>query len=187
MQVTADIDDADLIIVHGSEVWYRGTDAPQEPLGTFIEDGDFSLVDPLLERCLQRNLPMVCANPDLVVVTPTGGTAYMPGKIALRYRDHFGASNCRIFGKPDTEHFEACLRKLQVADRARVAHVGDSLSHDIAGAINAGIPNVFVTSGVHASQLGTAFGEMPSEDSLQELFREEGSVYPTHVVSAFRL
>jgi len=185
VKVTANIGDADLILMHGSEVWYRGEDVPQEPLGTFIEDGDFSVIDPLLQQCLDRSLPMVCANPDLIVVTPTGGTAYMPGKIAHRYRE-LGSSDCKIFGKPDTEHFEACLRKLKI-EKDRVAHVGDSLSHDIAGAANAGISSVFVTSGIHASQLGTTFGEMPTEDALQRLYIEEGHVYPTHVISAFRL
>ena len=189
VQVTANIEDADLLLLHGSEVWYRGDDVSQEALGSFIKDGDFSVVDPLLRRCLERNLPMVCANPDLVVVTPSGGTAYMPGKIAQRYRE-LGAlpEQCKVFGKPDTEHFEACLRILGMLDqRDRVAHVGDSLSHDVAGAASAGIPSVFVTSGIHAQQLGTSFGEMPSRSALQQLWKSEGNVVPTHVVAAFRV
>jgi ribonucleotide monophosphatase NagD (HAD superfamily) len=125
---------------------------------------------------------MVCTNPDLVMVTRTGGTAYMPGKIALRYRDHFRACNCGIFGKPNKEHFEACLRKLQVADRARVAHVGDSLSHhDIAGAINAGIPNIFVTSGVQASQLaGYGFWRNAIRRFLARTFSRGRMSYLSH-------
>jgi ribonucleotide monophosphatase NagD (HAD superfamily) len=91
-----------------------------------------------------------------------------------------------MFGKPDVEHFEACIRKLQI-NRDRVAHVGDSLHHDIAGAIATNVPSVFVTSGIHASQLGTSFGEMPETNSLYNLFEQEGSIYPTHVVPAFRL
>lgn len=34
--------------------------------------------------------------------------------------------SCRIFGKPDVEHFKACLRALDVP-RSKVAHVGDTL------------------------------------------------------------
>jgi len=200
VQVTAEIGDADLLLLHGSEVWYRGTDVAQEPLGTFIETGDFAAgVDPLLQRCVERRLPMICANPDFQVVTPTGGAAYMPGKIAQRYRDlllNDGASHdeisklCKVFGKPDTEHFEACLRTLGMTDqRHRVAHVGDSLSHDVAGAASANIPTVFVTSGIHARQLNTTFGEMPTNAALDELFRDEAVLLqpPTHVVSTFRL
>ena len=184
VKVTASVKDADLVLLHGSEVWYRGEDAAQEFLGSFIEQGGLEVVDPLLEQFQKHNLPMVCANPDLIVVTPSGGTAHMPGRIAQRYRELGG--DCRIFGKPDVEHFEACIRKLQI-DKERVAHVGDSLHHDIAGAVAANIPSVFVTSGIHASQLGTTFGEMPDKYALDLLFEDEDSIYPTHVVSAFRL
>lgn len=190
VEVAADVEDADLILLHGSEVWHRGPDAPQQPLGSFIEDGDCSaIVDPLLRRCLARDLPMVCANPDLVVLTPAGGTAHMPGRIARRYRE-LGATDrqCRVFGKPDAEHFEACLRRLGMEHkRTRVAHVGDSLSHDVAGAAAAGIPAVFVASGIHARQLGIPFGAAPEPEALRRLLAEEGSAPPTHVVPAFRL
>lgn len=128
----------------------------------------------------------------------------MPGKIARRYRDLLlmdgadpdeAAQLCKVFGKPDAEHFEACLRALGMTQRRhRVAHVGDSLSHDVAGAAGAHIPTVFVTSGIHARQLNTAFGELPSSAALEQLFREEAEKEesavqqpPTHVVSAFRL
>ena len=189
IQVTANIEDADLLLLHGSEVWYRGSEVPQEALGTFIENGDCSVIDSLLLRCLQRNLPMICANPDHVVVTPSGGTAYMPGKIAQRYQELGGLpAQCKLFGKPDREHFEACLRTLGMLDqRDRVAHVGDSLSHDVAGAASAEISTIFVTSGIHAQQLGTSFGEMPSRDALQQLWESEGNIVPTHVIPAFRL
>lgn len=186
--VTDSIPDADFVVLHGSEVWYRGETAPQQFLGSFIDQGGLEVVDPLLHQFLQYKLPMICANPDLMVVTPTGGTAFMPGRIAKRYLELGGS--CRSFGKPDVEHFEACLVALQMDskdDRKRVAHVGDSLHHDIAGAVAANIPSVFVTSGIHASQLGTAFGEMPTLDVLDSLFENEGSILPTHVVSSFRI
>lgn len=185
VQVTDSIDQADMVLLHGSEVWYRGDGVLQESLGSFIEEGSLDIVDSLLRQFLKRNLPMVCANPDLVVVTPTGGTAHMPGRIAQRYKELGG--DCRIFGKPDTEHFDACIRELGIVDRERVAHVGDSLHHDIAGANAATIPNVFVTSGIHARQLGTDFDEMPARDALDRLFEEEGSIEPTHIVSSFRI
>lgn len=189
VEVTPNIHDADLILLHGSEVWNRGATIPPESLGDFISKGDFSVVDPWLRECLDKKLPMVCANPDMIVVTPTGDIAYMPGKIAERYRQLGGdAIHCKVFGKPDAEHFEACLHKLQLSnERHRVAHVGDSLSHDIAGANGAGIASIFVTSGIHARQLGTVFGETPTQQALEQLWQSEGCIYPTHVVPAFRL
>lgn len=46
------------------------------------------------------------------------------------------------FGKPNPRHFHACLKNLGIREGERerksipgVAHVGDSLEHDIVGAI----------------------------------------------------
>eukprot|EP00797_Seminavis_robusta_P025753 Sro454_g146390.2 (300) ;mRNA; r:46389-47288 len=187
VQVATTVEEADFLLFHGSEAWYRGPDLPAETLSPFIEDGDFTTVDPLLEQCLAKNLPAVCANPDFVVQTPTGdGVAHMPGKIAARYESMGGT--CHTFGKPGVEHFEACIRKLGL-DKSRVAHVGDSLHHDITGACNAGIPNVFVASGIHKNELGIEFGEVPDATVLQTLMETQvdASIRPTHVVPAFRM
>ena len=98
-----------------------------------------------------------------------------------------------MFGKPGVEHFEACIDKLGLS-KDRVAHVGDSLHHDIIGAINTNIPNIFITSGIHKHELNVKeFGILPEKDRLEELMATElGSAgtterRPTHVVAAFRL
>ena len=186
LQVASTVDEADFLLLHGSEVWFRGRDLESPSLGSFLQDGEtHEVIDPLLQPCLERNLPLVCANPDVIVQTPTGGTNYMPGKIAQRYVE-LGATNIRLFGKPQAEHFEACLNVLCLP-AARVAHVGDSLHHDIMGANSALIPSIFVSSGIHAPQLGGVnFGALPEEQLLQNLFLEEGGIVPTHVVPAFR-
>jgi len=205
VQVATSVEDADFLLLHGSEVWYQGRDHDEGSdesskvvsLLPYIEEGDFTNVDPILKACLEAGLPAVCANPDFIVQMPSGdGVAYMPGKIAQRYTDHFGGT-CLTFGKPQVEHFLACLRKLGYdQDKSgikdlRVAHVGDSLHHDIVGATQAGIPTVFITSGIHKAALGTQFGELPSEEALEQLYETEladhPSIRPTHVVPAFRL
>lgn len=178
IELADSVDEADLLLLHGAEVWQRPSGSVS--LGNFIETGDCATTTRMLEEIAERNLPMVCANPDHTVVTPSGGKAYMPGRIASQYTKMTDA-DCHFFGKPDPSHFLACLEKLQ---SDRVAHVGDSLSHDIAGANVAGIDSVFVTSGIHAEALGTTFGEMPEEKRLWQLFESE-QAYPTHVVSTF--
>lgn len=185
VQVATTIDEADFLLLHGSEVWYKGDSLSQCSLKTFIEEGDLSSVlEPILRECIDRNLPCVCANPDFVVQTPDGGQAHMPGKIAARYQELGGDTT--LFGKPHKEQFLACLDRLGL-DKTRVAHVGDSLHHDIAGAYHAGIPSVFVTSGIHASEFGTMFGELPDIGRIEKVVRQAGKAVPTHVVSAFRM
>ena len=186
------VEEADFLLLHGSEVWYRGPNLPPVSLSPFITQGSLERVDPILQQCRQRKLPMVCANPDNIVRTPDGSDAHMPGKLATRYSQIAkgeSSIDCRVFGKPHVEHFQACLNKLYEAHGIpahRVAHVGDSLHHDIAGASAAGIASVWTTSsGIHANDLDLDFGELPTEVQVQELLQKEGTPAPTHVLPAF--
>lgn len=178
------IEEADFIIAHGSQVWRKG-DGSVSSLGSFMTDESFDAIDPLLVACTKRNLPMVCANPDYIVHLAGGEIAHMPGKILKRYEDLGATSEVYSFGKPNAEHFDACLRELGL-EKSQVAHVGDSLHHDVAGANSCGIDCIFVTGGVHSKELDGPVGTLPSEESLQQLFADEGHV-PTHVVPMFRL
>ena len=126
---------------------------------------------------------MVCANPDFIMVRPDGKVGHMPGKIAQRYEELGG--KCTSFGKPHKAHFDACLRDLGLP-KEKVAHVGDSLHHDIAGANAAGIASVFVTGGVHRDELGFDLNVLPGKSDLQSLFKKHSQT-PTHVVPMFRM
>lgn len=184
VKVAKSVDDADFVLLHGSEILYTGgtTLAEAQDL-KFTDNGSFCVVDPILEACQERGLPLVCANPDIIVQTPEGGVAYMPGKIANRYKELGG--ECMMFGKPAPQHFRACLEALgDDVDPTRVVHVGDSLHHDIGGANAAGIDSIFVASGIHKDDLRISFGEDPSEEALCRLFLAQ-DVEPTHVVSTF--
>jgi HAD superfamily hydrolase (TIGR01459 family) len=180
IQISASVEEADFVIAHGAEVWYQGVEE-HVLFEDFMHKGSFEVLGPILEACRERNLPMICANPDFIVRFADNRIGHMPGKIAAYYENIGG--EVTYFGKPFPEHFEACLRKLDL-DKSKVAHVGDSLHHDIAGANASGIDSVFVTSGIHLDDLETAFGEMPSLADLESLFDKEKSM-PTHVVAAF--
>lgn len=187
------VEDADVLLLHGSEVWYKGDGRADQSLTPFITTGQLDAVDPILQACSARNLPMVCANPDNIVRTADGGTAHMPGTLAARYRQLVDTDvvDCRIFGKPDTEHFRACLDRLREQagiPAHRVAHVGDSLHHDIAGAAATGIASIWITSsGIHANELDLDFGDLPTEEQIDALLAQEGTPAPTHVLSTFSL
>lgn len=180
IQISASVEEADFVIAHGAEVWYQGVEE-HVLFEDFMNQGSFEVLGPILEACRARNLPMICANPDFIVRFADNRIGHMPGKIAAFYENIGG--KVTYFGKPFPEHFEACLRKLDL-DKSKVAHVGDSLHHDIAGANAAGIDSVFVTSGIHLDDLKTEFGKMPSQHDLESLFDKERSM-PTHVVAAF--
>ncbi|UCH72702.1 MAG: TIGR01459 family HAD-type hydrolase [Rhodospirillales bacterium] len=137
--------------------------------------------EPMLQAARARNLPMVCANPDFVSVTPEGDLVICPGAVARRYEEIGGT--VRWQGKPDVSVYEIC-RALYPEARYPLG-IGDSLHHDIAGARAAGIDSLFVAGGIHAPDLGIVRGETPSDERLEALFAAIGQ-RPDHVIPTFR-
>lgn len=187
--VTNNPEEADFVLLHGCEV-LRGPgidgEASEQSLGGFHQTGDMStVIDPLLQQCIQRQLPLVCANPDYIMVRPDHTQAHMPGKIADFYETMGG--NVTSFGKPHRKHFEACVEQLQLP-KNKIVHVGDSLHHDVAGANETEIASIFVTGGVHRDELGSSskLGELPPKPAVETLFAEHKQT-PTHVVPLLRL
>ena len=186
IDIASSVEDASFIICHGADV-IRGPgpdgEAAETSLGSFYADGSLDAIEPVLKQCCERNLRMVCANPDFVMVKPDGTKGHMPGKIARRYEELGG--KVHYFGKPHVPHFEACIRDLGL-EKGRVAHVGDSLHHDVAGANASGIPSVFVAGGVHREELGSELGAVPDQKELEKLFETHAET-PTHVVPMLKL
>lgn len=125
----------------------------------------------ILDRALARRLPMVCANPDHVVIRQ-GKRITCAGAIADRYADMGGQVVQR--GKPDPAIYAVALETLGIADRSRVCAVGDALHTDIRGARAGGVDAVLVTGGIHADELGIAWGETADPARLAELARHHG-------------
>lgn len=163
LQPVGDVAEADFILMAGTN---------RETLDHY---------EPMLQAARARNLPMVCANPDFVSVTPEGDLVICPGSVARRYEEIGGT--VRWHGKPDVEVYETC-RALYPAAR-RPLGIGDSLCHDIAGAAAAGIDSLFIAGGIHTAALGIVRGETPTEERLEALLEETGQ-RPDYVVPIFR-
>lgn len=70
-------------------------------------------------------------------------------------------------------------------DPADSIAVGDSLHHDIKGANAAVIQSVFITAGIHATELGlSSFGDVADTSSVQAL-ASKYDAYPSYVLPAF--
>lgn len=104
---------------------------------------------PLLAATRARDLPMVCANPDLVVIH-AGKPALCAGALA-EYYERLGG-RVRWHGKPHPSVYASCLKLLDIADRGRILAIGDSLRTDIAGAEGAGIASLLIVGGIHAAE-----------------------------------
>src|SRR5260221_8040741 len=104
----------------------------------------------LLQAARARDVPMVCANPDLVVIHE-GRPAICAGALAQRYAALGG--RVRWHGKTFPSVYQTCFALLGIAERRRILAVGDSLRTDIAGAAAAGIDSVLLTWGLHRDEL----------------------------------
>ena len=114
----------------------------------FLNSG---LVDyiPLLSEAIKNNLPFICANPDFDTVNNNSGELIIcMGTIAALYENMGGKTI--ILGKPSKEIYIESTKNIVNIDKSKILAVGDSLSHDIKGAIDFGIDSLLITStGIH--------------------------------------
>lgn len=136
---------------------------------------------PKMRTALERNLPMICANPDHVVIRQ-GRPVVCAGALAARYAEMGGQVSMR--GKPDPAIYDVALEILGVA-RNRVLAVGDALHTDVKGANGAGLRAVFVTQGIHAAELGIRAGAEPDPDVLRQVVTRHGE-RPMAAIATFR-
>ena len=105
----------------------------------------------LLQKLKARNVPMICANPDLKVERG-GRIIYCAGAIAAAYVALGGTVS--YAGKPFRPIYDLALRtgselRGREVSKDRVLAIGDGVGTDIAGAANFGVRSVFIASGVH--------------------------------------
>jgi HAD superfamily hydrolase (TIGR01459 family) len=125
---------------------------------------------PAMRLGLARGLPMVCANPDHVVIRQ-GVRVVCAGALAARYAEMGGQVSMR--GKPDPAIYGQ-VSTILGAPKDRIVAVGDALHTDIRGANGAGMAAIFVTQGIHAEELGIRPGDTPSPDRLEAVIARHG-------------
>lgn len=114
-----------------------------------------------------RGLPMICANPDLIVER---GHRLIPcaGAIAALYETLGGET--RIAGKPHRPIYEEALRQAselrELIDPARIVAIGDGMPTDVRGALSEGLDLLYISAGIHASEYMT--GDVTDERALND-------------------
>jgi len=149
-----------------------------------LDDDDVETPDDYrarLEIMLKRKLFMVCGNPD-VVVERGPRLVYCAGAIADLYATMGG--EVLYAGKPYRPIYDMALAKAQAAcgrkvAASRVLALGDSVRTDLKGARAIGVDFLFVTSGIHAEELGGR--ERPDRKALSATFAAAGEM-PTAVM-----
>ncbi len=129
-----------------------------------------------LEIMLARKLFMVCGNPD-VVVERGDKLVYCAGSLADLYVGMGG--EVLYAGKPYRPIYELALAKAELAagrktTLKRVLAIGDSIRTDLTGARSIGVDFLFVTSGIHAGELGAR--EQPDAAALKATLGAAGEL-----------
>lgn len=109
-----------------------------------------------LTRLTERELPMICANPDRMVERGDK-LVWCAGALADMYAEMGG--EVIETGKPHAMIYQFALAGAAAArrapvDAARVLAIGDAIRTDIIGAGAAGIASLFIAHGIHAADVG---------------------------------
>ncbi len=104
----------------------------------------------------ERRLPLVCANPD-IVVERGHQRVWCAGALARLYEELGG--DITLVGKPwGPVYDETRLRISEICgkpfDQVRTLAIGDGLATDVRGAFLQKIDTLFVTGGIHAADFG---------------------------------
>ena len=117
-----------------------GSDAPRVSLEEYSQR---------LKPAAARNLPALCANPDLLMLTRSGQQP-APGAIARVYETLGG--KVVYVGKPHAFIYAIASRAFAGVEGRRILAVGDSPLHDVEGAARAGFATALVKTGLSAGR-----------------------------------
>ncbi len=153
----------DRVLIEGLAVERVGPEAAAFVVCSGPEDDERETAEDYrgrLELCAGRGLEMVCANPDRVV--QRGDRLIACGGALADLYEALGG-RVTMAGKPYPPIYEAALAETErlvggPLARGRVLAVGDGLLTDVMGANRAGLPLLFVATGIHAGDIVGAEG-----------------------------
>lgn len=165
IEVVSDIEQAQFILM-------TSFDSPKLKL----ED-----LDPVFKKAVGKRLPAICANPDMVTVYGHE-RAVGPGAVAKRYHDLGGMVH--LIGKPHKAIFRFAQGLFENIIPSRILVIGDSLQHDIAGAMGVDMDNAFITSGIHASAFKATMSPEQKRKEMEHQAQAYGGIRPTWVLDS---
>ena len=137
----------------------------------------------ILRLARDRNLDLLCANPDIVVQFGKR-MIWCAGAIARDYASLGG--RVIMAGKPYAPIYDLALAELaaiRTVRRDRILCIGDGIPTDIAGASIQGFDSLFIASGMHGEALWT---EGKVDPEKVDLALAEENVRATYAMTALR-
>ncbi len=152
--------------------------------GPFDAQADPETWRPDLEAALARGLPLLCANPD-IVVDRGEEREWCAGAVARMYTQMGGRS--LYFGKPHAPIYDLARRRLHALGNTigdeRILAIGDGIATDVKGALDEGIDSLFISGGLAAAETKTV--EQPDPDALTRYIDSENTT-PSFTIGHLR-
>ncbi|MER8750049.1 TIGR01459 family HAD-type hydrolase [Mesorhizobium sp. M1050] len=139
----------------------------------------------LLRRLRARNLPFICANPDIVVERGER-LIWCAGALARVYAQLGGRT--LIAGKPYAPIYNVAMKEVvellgRPVERGQVLAIGDGMMTDVKGAADNGFDVLYVSGGIHARDYGDALQPDPARLAA---FLEKHGYRPVAVIPRLR-
>jgi HAD superfamily hydrolase (TIGR01459 family) len=139
----------------------------------------------LLVRLRARNLPFICANPDIVVERGER-LIWCAGAIARDYAQLGGRT--LIAGKPHAPIYRVALKAAgevlgRELERGDVLAVGDGMMTDVKGGADNGFDVLYVSGGIHARDYGDPLAPDPARLAA---FLDKHGYHPVAVMPRLR-
>lgn len=172
--------DRDVALIEGLGVDRVSADEAQSVVCTgFFDDETETPEDytDMLKAFAARNVPMICANPDLIVER---GHRMIPcaGAMAAYYNQMGGQT--RVAGKPHRPIYEASLAAAREVrgdfDLSRVVAIGDGMPTDVRGALGYGLDLLYISQGIHAGEYTI---EGKADEAILHAFLDREQASPT--------
>lgn len=128
----------------------------------------------------QKDLKLLCANPD-IVVDMGEKRVWCAGGIAQAYENMGGTA--LYYGKPHPPVYDLARRRLGMDD-PRILCVGDGIFTDVQGGIAEGLDTLFITGGLAADQFGP--DENNPSDPLLQSWLKQHQLSPTWAIGKLR-
>ncbi len=150
-------------------------------------DDDDSVIEekmPYLYEGIKMNIPLICANPDLLIVRRNGKEVLCAGVLAKKYEEMGG----RVvqYGKPYREIYEKAYAFIGEIKKSSIAAIGDNLQTDIKGANDFGIDSFLIPGGILARELCIEYGQLPSDGKLLSILASY-NIWPSAILPCFEV
>jgi HAD superfamily hydrolase (TIGR01459 family) len=148
------------------------------------EDSILAEKMPLADEAKKHDLPMICVNPDMIVVKQSGHEMICAGALAAHYQEIGGKVS--YYGKPFPAVYKMVCEIFNNPENKKIIAIGDGLETDIKGANDFKIDSVLVTGGILINSFDVLHGEFPERKKLENIC-EKHQVFPNFVIPNLKL